>query len=110
MQYLGKHKDYFKSSYLRRLLTVRRAESEEAMEGSESDGLLPDLKKHLLEFEEYIAWQDSTPKPREGLVESYDLLESELRRAKAGIEEYLESLRRATGIASLKYVHTKERY
>ena len=80
------------------------------MEDRESDGLLPDLKKHLSEFQEYIEWQDNTPKPREGLVESYGLLMSELCKAKNDIEVYLESVRRATGIASLKYVHTKERY
>ncbi len=38
------------------------------------------------------------------------MLQDELSDLKNKLEDYLESIRSATGLPCLKYVHTKERY
>jgi hypothetical protein len=71
---------------------------------------LPFIREHLAQFDEYIKWEGDVPRPQKGLVESYDMLQDELSDLKVKLDDYLDSVRRATGLNCLKYVHTKERY
>jgi hypothetical protein len=64
----------------------------------------------LAQFDEYIKWEGDIPRPQKGLVESYDMLQDELNNLKTKLEDYLDEVRNSTGLPSLKYVHTKERY
>jgi hypothetical protein len=61
----------------------------------------------LAQFDEYIKWEGDVPRPQKGLVESYDMLQDELSELKVKMEDYLDSVRSATGLSGLKYVHTK---
>ena len=64
----------------------------------------------MAQFDAYIKWEGDIPRPQKGLVESYDMLQDELSQLKRKLEDYLESIREATALPSLKFVHTKERY
>ncbi len=59
LELLRKHKGKFKSQRLIRLVTLEAKasqQSEELQEEGEEGGLLPPVREHLAQFEEYIKW------------------------------------------------------
>lgn len=44
--------------------------------------MLPSVRDHLSEFDQYIKWEGDIPRPQKGLVESYDMLQDELNNLK----------------------------
>jgi hypothetical protein len=74
LEYLRKSKDKFKSVRLVRLLTSDKKEGDIEEEGEEA-GLLPAVRQHLAQFDEYIKWEGDLPAPQKGLVDSYDMLQ-----------------------------------
>jgi uncharacterized membrane-anchored protein YhcB (DUF1043 family) len=73
LEMLRKHKDKFKSNRLIKLLTLDHSKDENSEPHHEEDeetasGLLPSVREHLAQFDQYIKWEDNVPKPQKGLV------------------------------------------
>jgi hypothetical protein len=72
IELLRKHKSKFKSQRLVRLVSLENKESgaqnEDDENGNEENGLLPYVREHLAQFDEYIKWEGDIPRPQKGLV------------------------------------------